>query len=199
MSKTKKKICIPSAELLQSAEKALSALDKASKHAKRLAKHEKRAIAAILDLEAVLEDAKPCKCSNKSKKKNTKKISKKSSKTKLEKAKTSEIVMATAADINEPLLSITSLDNTLTEPRNGQADELHLIAGVGPKLEELLHGLGVFHFDQIASWTQNEIDWVDDYLQFPGRIERDDWVEQAKALAKGGRDEYVRVFGKEPR
>jgi len=44
-----------------------------------------------------------------------------------------------------------------------------------------------------------ERDWVDGYLSFKGRIERDDWVRQAKALAKGGVDEYVRVFGKKPR
>ncbi len=40
--------------------------------------------------------------------------------------------------------------------------------------------------------------WVDGYLNFKGRIERDDWVKQAEALARGGVDEYVRVFGKKP-
>jgi len=96
-------------------------------------------------------------------------------------------------------LGIADLSNTMARPRDGGRDDLKLIAGVGPKLEETLNELGVFHFDQIAAWTSNEINWVDDYLQFPGRIVRDNWIEQAKALAKGGRDEYVRVFGKEPR
>jgi len=190
---------------LKNSDKALLSLDKASKHAKKLAKHKKRAIAAILDLEAALEDAKSCKCSQKKakKKKNAKKSAKKIVKNGvihgLKEVQTDEIFMATAADIDEPLLSITSIENTLSEPKNGQADELHLISGVGPKLEELLHGLGIFHFEQIANWTKAEIDWVDDYLQFSGRIERDNWVKQAQALAIGGRDEYVRVFGKEPR
>ncbi|MIL09907.1 NADH dehydrogenase subunit E, partial [Salmonella enterica subsp. enterica] len=40
---------------------------------------------------------------------------------------------------------------------------------------------------------------VDGYLDFKGRIEREDWVKQAKALAKGGVEEYVKVFGKKPR
>jgi predicted flap endonuclease-1-like 5' DNA nuclease len=40
---------------------------------------------------------------------------------------------------------------------------------------------------------------VDDHLRFRGRIEREDWVRQAKALAKGGEAEYIKVFGKKPR
>lgn len=80
-----------------------------------------------------------------------------------------------------------------------QPDDLKLISGVGPKLESVLNGLGIYTFAQVASWKKAEREWVDGYLRFKGRIDRDDWVRQAKALAKGGRDEYVRVFGKEPR
>jgi NADH-quinone oxidoreductase subunit E len=78
-------------------------------------------------------------------------------------------------------------------------DDLKLISGVGPKIEKMLNELGVFSYAQIAKWKKAEREWVDSYLKFSGRIERDDWVKQAKALAKGGRDEYIRVFGKEPR
>jgi len=81
----------------------------------------------------------------------------------------------------------------------GKADDLKMIAGVGPKLEKTLNSLGFWHFSQIAKWTKSDVAIVDDELSFKGRIERDDWIKQAKALAKGGRDEYVRVFGKEPR
>lgn len=81
----------------------------------------------------------------------------------------------------------------------GTADDLKLISGVGPKLEQTLNSLGFWHFHQIAAWTVDDIAIVDDQLRFKGRIERDDWVKQADALAKGGRDEYVKVFGKEPR
>ena len=83
--------------------------------------------------------------------------------------------------------------------RPAEPDDLKLISGVGPKIEGILHDLGIWQFAQIAKWKKAEREWVDSYLRFKGRIDRDDWVRQAKALAKGGRDEYVRVFGKEPR
>ena len=78
-------------------------------------------------------------------------------------------------------------------------DDLKLISGVGPKLEGVLNGLGIYKFEQISKWKKAEREWVDGYLKFKGRIDRDDWVKQAKALAKGGEEEYVRVFGKKPR
>jgi NADH-quinone oxidoreductase subunit E len=78
-------------------------------------------------------------------------------------------------------------------------DDLKLISGVGPKIEGTLHDLGIFTFAQVASWKKAEREWVDGYLNFKGRIDRDDWVKQAKALAKGGEAEYIKVFGKKPR
>ncbi|TGQ69577.1 MAG: NADH-quinone oxidoreductase subunit E [Mesorhizobium sp.] len=77
-------------------------------------------------------------------------------------------------------------------------DDLKLISGVGPKIEGILHDLGIFTFAQVASWKKAERAWVDGYLSFHGRIDRDDWVKQAKALGKGGVAEYIRVFGKKP-
>lgn len=81
----------------------------------------------------------------------------------------------------------------------GSPDDLKLIAGVGPKLEQVLNGLGVWTFAQISAWSPAEVAWVDDYLQFKGRIGRDDWIAQAAALAAGGVEEYQKTFGKEPR
>lgn len=74
---------------------------------------------------------------------------------------------------------------TLSAAREGGADDLKKISGVGPKLEELLNSLGFYHYDQIAAWTAAEIAWVDNRLKFKGRIERDDWMAQAAELAKG--------------
>ncbi len=72
----------------------------------------------------------------------------------------------------------------LSAPRGGEPDDFQKIKGIGPKLEGLLHALGVYHFDQIASWTEAEVAWVDYHLEgFKGRIRRDDWVAQAQALA----------------
>ena len=73
----------------------------------------------------------------------------------------------------------------LSGPRNGDADDLTLISGVGPKLQRTLHDIGVFHFDQIAGWTPEEIAWIDARLRFRGRIEREGWIEQARRLAAG--------------
>ena len=83
--------------------------------------------------------------------------------------------------------------------RPAAPDDLRMISGVGPKIEGTLHSIGIFTFAQIAAWTADERAWVDGYLSFRGRIDRENWVAQAKALAEGGREEYVRVFGKEPR
>lgn len=83
--------------------------------------------------------------------------------------------------------------------RPATPDDLELISGVGPKIAGILHELGIFTFAQVAGWKKAEREWVDSYLNFKGRIERDDWVKQAKALAKGGEAEYIRVFGKKPR
>jgi NADH-quinone oxidoreductase subunit E len=78
----------------------------------------------------------------------------------------------------------------LKAPRLGKGDDLKLIWGVGPKLEKMLNGMGVWHFDQIASWGKAELSWVDERLEgFKGRAARDEWVKQSKKLAKGWRPE----------
>jgi NADH-quinone oxidoreductase, E subunit len=83
--------------------------------------------------------------------------------------------------------------------RPERPDDLKMISGVGPRIEGILNDLGIYTYAQIASWTKVEREWVDSYLRFKGRIEREDWVKQAEALAKGGVAEYERVFGKKPR
>ncbi|MGB5556803.1 MAG: NADH-quinone oxidoreductase subunit E [Paracoccaceae bacterium] len=76
-------------------------------------------------------------------------------------------------------------------PRKSGADDLKKIKGVGPKLEQMLHQLGFFHYDQVAKWTPAEVAWVDENLEgFKGRVSRDGWVEQAKVLAAGGETEF---------
>jgi predicted flap endonuclease-1-like 5' DNA nuclease len=80
----------------------------------------------------------------------------------------------------------------LAAARAGSADDLKRIKGIGPKLEQLCHSLGFYHFDQIAGWTADEIAWVDDNLEgFKGRVTRDDWVAQARILAAGGSTEFA--------
>ncbi|WP_415402574.1 endonuclease [Tateyamaria sp. SN3-11] len=80
---------------------------------------------------------------------------------------------------------------TLSAARDGGPDNLKQIKGVGPKLEALLHSMGFYHFDQVASWGADEVAWVDQNLEgFKGRVTRDEWVSQAKILAEGGTTEF---------
>ncbi len=79
----------------------------------------------------------------------------------------------------------------LDAPRGGNADDLKMIKGIGPKLEKICNSLGFWHFDQVAAWSDDEAAWVDANLQgFKGRVSRDRWVEQAKTLAAGGETEF---------
>ena len=99
------------------------------------------------------------------------------------KAKADDKATADAGEGTKPEL--------LSEAREGGPDDLKYIKGVGPKLEQALHDMGVFHFDQIASWTDEEVAWADQNLVgFKGRVSRDDWVSQAKILAEGGTTEF---------
>ncbi len=82
----------------------------------------------------------------------------------------------------------------LAAPRDGRADDLKEIRGIGPVIETLLNQLGFWHFDQIASWKARDIAYVDERLVgFHGRISRDEWVRQAQVLAAGGTTEHARA------
>lgn len=83
----------------------------------------------------------------------------------------------------------------IASARGGKADNLQRISGVGPKNEGILNNLGVYHFDQIAAWTPEQITWVDDHLRFNGRIQREEWIRQASLLAAGKEAEFTKEFG----
>ncbi|WP_299280791.1 50S ribosomal protein L21 [uncultured Tateyamaria sp.] len=65
----------------------------------------------------------------------------------------------------------------------GGADDLKELSGVGPALEKKLHAAGVTTFAQIAAWTPEDVAAMDEKLSFKGRIEREGWIDQAKAKA----------------
>ena len=67
---------------------------------------------------------------------------------------------------------------------DGEADDLKALTGVGPVLEKSLNEYGIFHYRQIGGLKKAEIAEIDEALGLKGRIERDDWVKQAKELAK---------------
>lgn len=77
-------------------------------------------------------------------------------------------------------------------PANGRkaavkADDLKRISGIGPKLEQVLNGRGIERYADIAAWSDADIEHIDAELGFDGRIRRDDWVGQARALQPKGR------------
>ncbi|MCR9196327.1 MAG: NADH-quinone oxidoreductase subunit NuoE [Hyphomonas sp.] len=72
----------------------------------------------------------------------------------------------------------------------GEEDDLKRIKGIGPVNEKALNELGIYKFSQIAAWTPANVDWVEDFMSFPGRIEREDWIAQAKTLSTGDETEF---------
>lgn len=112
--------------------------------------------------------------------------------------KVSKAAEAKTSTAPAPEVSLDDKNRPAAIEKPAVIDDLKLISGVGPKIEGILHELGIYTYAQIAAWKKAERQWVDSYLKFHGRIEREEWVKQAKALAKGGVDEYVRVFGKKP-
>ncbi len=71
-------------------------------------------------------------------------------------------------------------------PTDGEPDDLKLIKGVGPKFEKDLNGKGVYYFRQIAAWKKKDVEVVEQVIDsIPGRIQRDEWIPQAKGLVKG--------------
>jgi len=88
-------------------------------------------------------------------------------------AKAEEIKTAKAGDGFKPL-----------KKPEGDADDLKKITGLGPVLEEKLNGFGIFHYWQIAGLSNDDVAKIDEALDFKGRMERDDWIKQAKTLMK---------------
>ncbi len=72
-------------------------------------------------------------------------------------------------------------------PTDGTPDDLKLIKGIGPKFEGDLNAKGIYYFRQIANWKAADVKMVEGVIDsIPGRIKRDQWVPQARGLAKSG-------------
>lgn len=166
-----------SASAAQSTDAAQGDGDKAAKAAASKAAKPKAAKPA-----AKAKDAKPAAEKSAGAKSPAKSSAAKSTATKSTAAKSATPEAAPVAADGKP--------ETLSGPRAGGADDLKLLKGVGPKLENTLNELGFYHFSQVAAWRKEEVEWVDSRLKFKGRIERDGWIEQAKILAEGGETEF---------
>jgi predicted flap endonuclease-1-like 5' DNA nuclease len=74
----------------------------------------------------------------------------------------------------------------------GEVQDLKRIRGIGVLIEKKLNSLGITSYEQVANWTRADIDRISEVLDFKGRIERENWIEQARILASGGQTEFSR-------
>ena len=78
--------------------------------------------------------------------------------------------------------AITKAPELLDVPRDNKKDTLTQIKGIGPKVEEQLNAAGIYHFEQIANWSEKNIQWLEENTTFAHRAKKDLWVNQAKSL-----------------
>jgi NADH-quinone oxidoreductase subunit E len=112
-------------------------------------------------------------------------------------AKTNPVAAPKAVPATKPVAaSVDEAAGTkpkgIKAPRKGGADDLKLIEGIGPKLEERLNEWGIFHYDQIAAWGPDEVAYADQNVpRFKGRATRDKWVAQAKLIVSEGIETFL--------
>ena len=85
-------------------------------------------------------------------------------------------------------------DRFAPPPASSAPDDLKRIRGIGVLLERKLNAMGVVTYEQIANWTADDVGAVNSKLEFKGRIERENWIEQARILASGGHTDFSRRF-----
>ena len=76
--------------------------------------------------------------------------------------------------------------------KSSAVDDLKRIRGIGVVVEKKLHALGIVSYHQIAEWGAADIDRVSEALDFKGRVERENWIAQARILAGGGQTDFSR-------
>jgi predicted flap endonuclease-1-like 5' DNA nuclease len=107
-------------------------------------------------------------------------------------AKAAEPPPATRSDV-AGLRSVRSQALRGDGPAPGdRVDDLKRIRGIGVLIEKRLNALGITSYEQIANWTKADSDSISAQLDFRGRIERENWIEQARILASGGQTEFSR-------
>lgn len=74
----------------------------------------------------------------------------------------------------------------------GDLDDLKRIRGIGVLIEKKLNSLGITSYEQVANWSASDVERISEVLDFKGRIERENWIEQARILASGGQTEFSR-------
>ena len=92
---------------------------------------------------------------------------------------------------SEPRSSSQSGDGGVARVQStDHVDDLKQIKGVGVSLEKKLNAAGITTFEQIARWNAGDIAEMNKVLSFQGRVERENWIDQAHVLAQGGHTEF---------
>ena len=100
-------------------------------------------------------------------------------------------------DTTEPGPEAARRAASMRKVRTSLADDLKRIKGIGVLIEKKLNSLGVTTYEDIANWTSADIDRISQQLDFKGRVQRENWVEQARILAAGGETEFSRRTDRE--
>jgi predicted flap endonuclease-1-like 5' DNA nuclease len=85
-------------------------------------------------------------------------------------------------ELDTPENEETQQPELLKAPKNNNKDALTQIKGIGPKVEEQLNKAGIYHFEQIANWSESNIQWLETNTTFAHRAKKDLWINQAKSL-----------------
>lgn len=102
-------------------------------------------------------------------------------------------VKKTKTSVNPIFRKNSSVDNKpliLSSPRQKGKDNLKKIKGIDSSIENKLNKLGIFHFDQIANWSNKNCDWIEEFMHLSGCVKKFQWVEQAKILELGKETVY---------
>ena len=100
-------------------------------------------------------------------------------------AKPTKKAAATKAEEKVSAAKQAKKEESATSGDSGEGDDLSLLSGVGPVLEKKLREAGITTFRQIAELTPEQAKELDAKLKLGGRIEREEWIEQAKELMAG--------------
>jgi len=87
----------------------------------------------------------------------------------------------------------SSVDNkplVLSFPKSSGKDNLKKIKGINSKIETELNNLGIYHFEQIAKWSNKNCDWIESFLDIAGCAKNNQWIDQAKILQTGNETIY---------
>ena len=80
------------------------------------------------------------------------------------------------------LAELEGVQPTQIDEPSGGGDDLTQITGIGPRIAEVLNGLGIWTYAQVAEWQPEHETWIENHLAFKGRVGRENWVGQAKDL-----------------